>query len=63
MSTAYESRPADGLRAGDRDTAAASSAKPLGGIAGWLDDRTGGAKGVSFLMKKVFPDHWTFMLG
>jgi ubiquinol-cytochrome c reductase cytochrome b subunit len=63
MSTAYESRPADGLRAGDRDTAAASSAKPLGGIAGWLDDRTGGAKGVSFLMKKVFPDHWSFMLG
>ncbi len=63
MSTAYESRPADGLRADDRDTAAASSAKPLGGIAGWLDDRTGGARGVSFLMKKVFPDHWSFMLG
>lgn len=63
MSTAYESRPADALRAGDRSDEGTSSAKPLGGIAGWLDDRTGGAKGVSVLMKKVFPDHWSFMLG
>ncbi|HEU5144078.1 MAG TPA: ubiquinol-cytochrome c reductase cytochrome b subunit [Dermatophilaceae bacterium] len=63
MSTAYESRPADALRAGDREDTATSSTKPLGGIAGWLDDRTGGAKGVSVLMKKVFPDHWSFMLG
>ena len=39
---------------------------PQGGLAGmsnWLDERTGGAKGVRFLMKKVFPDHWSFMLG
>ena len=64
MSTAYESRPADALRAGDRRVdGSAPPAKPLTGIAGWLDDRTGGAKGVSFLMKKVFPDHWSFMLG
>jgi ubiquinol-cytochrome c reductase cytochrome b subunit len=62
MSTAYESRPADALRSGDREDATTST-KPLGGIAGWLDDRTGGAKGVSVLMKKVFPDHWSFMLG
>jgi ubiquinol-cytochrome c reductase cytochrome b subunit len=63
MSTAYESRPADALRAGDRAETPAGSAKPLGGIAGWLDDRTGGSKAVSVLMKKVFPDHWSFMLG
>ena len=33
------------------------------GLGGWLDDRFGGAKGVRVLMRKVFPDHWTFMLG
>ncbi len=35
----------------------------LAGAGGWLDDRFGGAKGVRVLMKKVFPDHWSFMLG
>jgi ubiquinol-cytochrome c reductase cytochrome b subunit len=34
-----------------------------GGLAGWVDDRTGAAKPVSYLLKKVFPDHWSFMLG
>jgi ubiquinol-cytochrome c reductase cytochrome b subunit len=29
----------------------------------WVDDRTGAAKPVGYLMKKVFPDHWSFMLG
>jgi ubiquinol-cytochrome c reductase cytochrome b subunit len=33
------------------------------GLGGWLDDRLGGARGVRTLMRKVFPDHWTFMLG
>ncbi|MGH3294757.1 MAG: cytochrome bc1 complex cytochrome b subunit, partial [Trebonia sp.] len=33
------------------------------GVGGWLDDRFGGAKSVRVLMRKVFPDHWTFMLG
>ena len=35
----------------------------LDGVGGWLDDRFGGAKGVRVLMRKVFPDHWSFMLG
>jgi ubiquinol-cytochrome c reductase cytochrome b subunit len=35
----------------------------LSGVGGWLDDRFHGAKGVRVLMKKVFPDHWSFMLG
>ncbi|MDN5795066.1 MAG: ubiquinol-cytochrome c reductase cytochrome b subunit [Intrasporangium sp.] len=64
MSTINEERPADALRAHDaaarRDH---EETRPLGGIAGWVDDRTGGTKGVSTLMKKVFPDHWSFMLG
>ena len=35
----------------------------LSGVGGWLDDRFHGARGVRTLMRKVFPDHWTFMLG
>ena len=35
----------------------------LGGVAGWIDDRTGAAKPLSHLLRKVFPDHWSFMLG
>ena len=30
---------------------------------GWVDERTGAAKGLRFLLKKVFPDHWSFLLG
>ena len=36
---------------------------PVSGVGGWLDDRFHGAKGVRTLMHKVFPDHWSFMLG
>src|SRR5579859_3846870 len=35
----------------------------LSGVGGWLDDRFHGARGVRVLLKKVFPDHWSFMLG
>jgi ubiquinol-cytochrome c reductase cytochrome b subunit len=35
----------------------------LDGLGGWLDDRLHGARPVRNLMNKVFPDHWTFMLG
>ena len=38
-------------------------AQKIGGVAGWIDDRTGAASGVNYLLKKVFPDHWSFMLG
>jgi len=65
MTTTPNERPAQGLRAGDAKTAPPPSAgaKKLGGVAGWVDDRLGPAKGVNYLMKKVFPDHWSFMLG
>jgi ubiquinol-cytochrome c reductase cytochrome b subunit len=36
---------------------------PVSGVGGWLDDRFHGAKGARTLMHKVFPDHWSFMLG
>jgi ubiquinol-cytochrome c reductase cytochrome b subunit len=58
-------RSAAALRERDEviEPAPGGGMKTAGGIAGWLDDRTGGAGFVSFLLKKVFPDHWTFMLG
>jgi Cytochrome b subunit of the bc complex len=38
--------------------------KPLKGTAGWFDDRFGGARGVrTYLLRKVYPDHWSFLLG
>ncbi|GAB3111246.1 cytochrome bc complex cytochrome b subunit [Janibacter alkaliphilus] len=59
------SRPADALRADDQPSRPplGKGARRAGGVAGWIDDRTGAAKGVGYLMKKVFPDHWSFMLG
>ncbi|CAN7467127.1 cytochrome bc1 complex cytochrome b subunit [Knoellia sp. LjRoot47] len=58
-------RPADRLRDGDTavDPAPSAAARKAGGVAGWIDDRTGSAKGVNYLLRKVFPDHWSFMLG
>lgn len=64
MST-HSARPADALRTGDEASAAPQSAgaRTVTGVAGWIDDRTGAAKGLGYLMKKVFPDHWSFMIG
>jgi ubiquinol-cytochrome c reductase cytochrome b subunit len=32
-------------------------------VGGWFDDRFHGAGGARWLMRKIFPDHWSFMLG
>ncbi|MGH3498188.1 MAG: cytochrome bc1 complex cytochrome b subunit [Nocardioidaceae bacterium] len=37
--------------------------KALGGPVGWLDERVGLAGLVKKDIRKVFPDHWSFMLG
>jgi ubiquinol-cytochrome c reductase cytochrome b subunit len=29
----------------------------------WIDERLGAARGIKFLMRYVFPDHWSFLLG
>ena len=34
-----------------------------GGVANYIDERTGAAKWLNKNLKKVFPDHWSFMLG
>ncbi|MGA8977552.1 MAG: ubiquinol-cytochrome c reductase cytochrome b subunit [Pedococcus sp.] len=64
MST-HTATGADRLRADDQPPKAPANPgmKAVGGVAGWIDDRTGAAKPVGYLMKKVFPDHWSFMLG
>jgi len=35
----------------------------VGGAANWADDRLAGARPLRKLFNKVFPDHWSFMLG
>src|ERR1022692_1800974 len=37
--------------------------RALEGAGGFLDDRFRGAKGFRTLFRKIFPDHWTFLLG
>ena len=34
-----------------------------GNVAGYVDDRTGAAKYLKKSLSKVFPDHWSFLLG
>jgi ubiquinol-cytochrome c reductase cytochrome b subunit len=37
--------------------------RALEGTGSWLDDRFHGARGFRVLFRKIFPDHWTFLLG
>jgi quinol---cytochrome-c reductase cytochrome b subunit len=37
--------------------------KALGGTGRYLDDRLRGAKGLRSALKKIYPDHWSFLLG
>jgi ubiquinol-cytochrome c reductase cytochrome b subunit len=60
--TSRGSRSAADLRDGDSSKPAANGGK-AGALASWVDERTGLAKGASYMLKKVFPDHWSFMLG
>ena len=43
--------------------AKASKPNPVGAAASYLDDRTGLATAMKKQVRKVFPDHWSFMLG
>jgi ubiquinol-cytochrome c reductase cytochrome b subunit len=44
-------------------TSSSPGVKVAGGLASWADDRLGIAKPSKTFMRKVFPDHWSFMLG
>jgi quinol---cytochrome-c reductase cytochrome b subunit len=37
--------------------------KALGGTGKFLDDRFHGARGLRTFLRKIFPDHWSFLLG
>ena len=43
--------------------ATASKPGPAGSLATWADDRLGLATAMKKNLRKVFPDHWSFMLG
>lgn len=60
MSTAAESRTARRTRPAP---AAPTQRGPIENVATWVDARTGGAGFSKYLMRKVFPDHWSFMIG
>jgi len=62
VSTTASARTAADLRADDAKVTSATGSK-AGAAAIWVDERTGIAKGAAYMMKKVFPDHWSFMLG
>jgi ubiquinol-cytochrome c reductase cytochrome b subunit len=40
-----------------------STNRVLGGVGTALDDRFHGARGIRIFLRKVFPDHWSFLLG
>jgi ubiquinol-cytochrome c reductase cytochrome b subunit len=35
----------------------------VGSVAQWTEDRTGASKAVREFGRKIFPSHWSFMLG
>jgi len=41
----------------------AAPAKAVTATGGWFDDRFRGAQIFRTWFRKVFPDHWTFLLG
>ncbi|MCW2754202.1 MAG: menaquinol-cytochrome c reductase cytochrome b subunit precursor, partial [Marmoricola sp.] len=43
--------------------AAIAKPNPAGAIANWADERLGIATSAKKQIRKVFPDHWSFMLG
>jgi ubiquinol-cytochrome c reductase cytochrome b subunit len=55
----------DTSRIATTNTTAATASKPskAGAIAEWADDRLGLATMAKKNLRKVFPDHWSFMLG
>ena len=56
----HTSKVADSIRG-----SAATAQKPskVGAVANWADERLGPATAMKKQIRKVFPDHWSFMLG
>jgi ubiquinol-cytochrome c reductase cytochrome b subunit len=65
VTTTATPKSAAGLRTDDPlvSAPAGAGAQKAAAVGSWVDERTGIAKAGAFLLKKVFPDHWSFMLG
>lgn len=62
MSLGRRRRP-DEPRPGDPAAGANLRPTELDRVVGWLDERTGIADLARIALRKVFPDHWSFLLG
>jgi ubiquinol-cytochrome c reductase cytochrome b subunit len=51
------------VRSNRTQAATARKRAPLGGVAIWADERLGLGTAMKKNLRKVFPDHWSFMLG
>ena len=47
----------------DNDTKAPLGGRFVGAASNYIDERTSISGAVKFLGRKIFPDHWSFMLG
>jgi ubiquinol-cytochrome c reductase cytochrome b subunit len=56
-------RPVDGSGADGSPAVTPPEPTELERVVGWLDERTGLAGLVRTTLRKVFPDHWSFLLG
>ncbi len=48
---------------GARMSTTSAKATAAADLGNFVDERVGASKGVKFLARKIFPDHWSFMLG
>jgi ubiquinol-cytochrome c reductase cytochrome b subunit len=57
--------PLPGRRGGDAGTTDVQEERPteLERVVAWFDERTGAAHYAAGAVRKVFPDHWSFLLG
>ncbi|HLN77006.1 MAG TPA: cytochrome bc complex cytochrome b subunit [Nocardioidaceae bacterium] len=51
------------IRTNGKTAAQAEKPSKVGGVVTWFDDRLGLATATKKQIRKVFPDHWSFMLG
>ncbi|MFZ5846389.1 MAG: cytochrome b [Actinomycetota bacterium] len=51
------------IKTNAKTAAAAEKPSKIGGVATWADERLGIAGAAKKNLRKVFPDHWSFMLG
>jgi ubiquinol-cytochrome c reductase cytochrome b subunit len=52
-----------GIQSSSKRAAKVQRNPKLAGVATWVDDRSGLATAARSNIRKVFPDHWSFMLG